>query len=142
MSVSATCVSRRLCAAKYFSKLVSVGVGGVVAGAEEGENASGAGIKGPATTGNAKLDAPGKAEEAVLDNAGKPDQTELVTAGTVGSGKLDEAGKTEPEKRGEAVGKIGSAFLVFAALGSALENDRKALSKLSAFWKNKLSCWF
>ncbi len=119
--------------------MVSVGVGGVVAG----RNASGAGKIGPATTGNAKLDAPGKAEEeTVLGNVGNADHTEVVIAGTVGNVKPDDAGDTEPENMGKAAGNIGSAFLVLAALISALVNDRKALSILSAFWKNKLSRWF
>ncbi len=47
--------------AKYCNRVVSVGVGEVVAGNEEAENGSGAGSGvdkfEPATTGNAKLDA-------------------------------------------------------------------------------------
>ncbi|MCP4701529.1 MAG: hypothetical protein GY862_32430, partial [Gammaproteobacteria bacterium] len=87
----------------------------------------------PANTGNAKPDAEGKGEaDAVLDNVCTPDHTELVTAGTVGTVKPEVTGNAEPEKIGKAAGKIGSAFLVLAALVSALEKDRKAFNISSA----------
>ncbi len=121
--------------------MVSVGVGGVVAGTEERENGSGAGggagTNGPATTGDAKLDALGKKDGATaLDTTDGADQTELVTAGKAGNGTLDEADNAEPAKIGEAADKIGSAFLVLAALGA---NDRKATNISSALLKNILS---
>ncbi len=124
--------------AKYLSKLVSVGVAGAVAGNAEGENAGaiGAGNIGPATGGKAKLD-----DDAELTNSGRTGQAEddAGIAGQVGNVELDDAGNAEPENAGKGAGKIGSAFSVLAALVSALVNDRKALSILSAFWKNKLS---
>ncbi len=116
--------------------MVSVGVGGVVAGTKGAENGSGAGEIRPATP-NAKLDARGEAEADAVGTVVTPDHTEWVIAGTVGTVKAEEIGNTELAKRGEAVGKIGSVFLVFAAVTP--ENDRKAFNISSAFWKNILS---